>query len=355
LIDIFYFLFLNYLFFNYFFRFLVIIVKSLQGIFLNELLKIGPKELLGEVIQIDGDLITIFMFEDAIGLQIGDCVMRTHKPFSVELGPGIMSQFFDGLQRPLEKIYSKLNDEKIFLPKGINVSPLERNKEWHFKPIRKVGDHVFGGDIFGFIQETELICHNSMIPPKEKGTIKFIAQEGNYTILDIVLEIEFEFKSQKITLLQNWPIREPRPVKERLRSNSPLFFGHRVLDGLFPMSLGGKCLIPGAYGCGKGLLSFTFAKYSNTDCLFFVHCGERSNELSEMIMELPEITTNVVNSYGQTNSYSLMSKCTTVSNTSNMPIGAIEASIFVGISLAEYYRDMGYNVGLMADSTSRFF
>ena len=275
-------------------------------------------------------------------------MLRTGKPLSVELGPGIMENIFDGIQRPLEAIQEKASS--IFIPRGINTSALDRKKRWDYEPYKfRVGDHITGGDIYGRVFENSLITHEVMLPPRGRGTITFIAPRGSYDLQDTLLEVEFGGEKQKYTLLQLWPVRTPRPVAEKLAANYPLLTGQRVLDALFPCVLGGTCAIPGAFGCGKTVISQSLSKYSNSDVIVYVGCGERGNEMAEVLMEFPELTTRQ-----NGKEEPIMKRTTLVANTSNMPVAAREASIYTGITLSEYFRDMGKAVSMMADSTSRW-
>jgi len=298
---------------------------------------------------LEGDTATIQCYEETSGLTVGDPVLRTGKPLSVELGPGIMTSIFDGIQRPLEKIATMCNS--IFIPRGVNTPALNRDSKWHFTPngSYRVGDHVTGGDIYGIVQESTLMKHKMMVNPKAMGTVTWIAPEGDYTVEDDVIELELLGEKKRYKLMHNWPVRTPRPVTEKLAGNFPLLTGQRVLDALFPCVQGGTTAIPGAFGCGKTVISQALSKFSNSDCVIYVGCGERGNEMAEVLMEFPELTTEVD---GITES--IMKRTALVANTSNMPVAAREASIYTGITLSEYYRDMGYNVSMMADSTSRW-
>merc|ERR1711860_343686 len=276
--------------------------------------------------------------------------MRMRKvPLSVELGPGIMGAIFDGIQRPLRDINEMTNS--IYIPKGINTDALSITAEWDFSHSHgiKVGSHVSGGDNYGVVHENNLIKHRIMLPPKARGTVTYIAPPGNYTVKDKILETEFDGEKTEYTLKQVWPVRQPRPVTEKLPANHPLLTGQRVLDGLFPAVQGGTTAIPGAFGCGKTVISQSLSKYSNSDVIIYVGCGERGNEMSEVLRDFPELTCEVD---GVTES--IMKRTALVANTSNMPVAAREASIYTGITLSEYFRDMGYNVSMMADSTSRW-
>jgi V-type H+-transporting ATPase subunit A len=326
----------------------VVVAEKMSGAAMYELVRVGHDQLVGEIIRLEGENATIQVYEETSGLTVGDPVLRTKKPLSVELGPGIMTNIFDGIQRPLQAIHDIT--KSIYIPKGINTPALSKTAEWHFKPTTfKVGDHITQGDIFGKVTENTLITHWIMLPPGERGTIKYIAPEANYTLKDVVLEVEFQNKTKEFTMLQYWPVRLPRESNEKLAADYPLLTGQRVLDALFPCVQGGTCAIPGAFGCGKTVISQALSKYSNSDCIVYVGCGERGNEMAEVLMEFPtlDIELNGVKE-------SIMKRTTLVANTSNMPVAAREASIYTGITLAEYFRDMGMNVSMMADSTSRW-
>jgi len=327
----------------------VVVAERMSGAAMYELVRVGYDQLVGEIIRLEGETATIQVYEETSGLTVGDPVVRTRKPLSVELGPGIMKNIFDGIQRPLQSIY-ELSGKSIYIPRGINTPALDKDLKWYFEPqYVKVGDHITGGDIFAKVTENTLITHWVMLPPNEMGTITWLAPTGEYTLKDNVIEIEFQGKTKKFTMLQYWPVRIPRPVNEKLASDYPLLTGQRVLDSLFPCVQGGTCAIPGAFGCGKTVISQALSKYSNSDCVIYVGCGERGNEMAEVLMEFPELDIELK---GQ--KVSIMNRTALVANTSNMPVAAREASIYTGITLAEYFRDMGLNVCMMADSTSRW-
>jgi len=327
----------------------VVTAVKMSGSAMYELVRVGYYELVGEIIRLEGDFATIQVYEETSGVTVGDPVLRTGKPLSVELGPGIMGAIFDGIQRPLEAI-NKMTDS-IYIPKGINTNALSITEEWDFSPANiKVGAHVTGGDVYGIVHENQLIQkHKVMLPPKARGTVTYVAPPGNYTIKDKVLETEFDGQKTEYTLKQVWPVRQPRPVTDKLPANHPLLTGQRILDGLFPAVQGGTTAIPGAFGCGKTVISQSLSKYSNSDIIIYVGCGERGNEMSEVLRDFPELTIEV-----DGNTTSIMKRTALVANTSNMPVAAREASIYTGITLSEYFRDQGYNVSMMADSTSRW-
>ncbi|CAF3731612.1 unnamed protein product [Rotaria sordida] len=323
----------------------VVIANHMAGSAINELVRVGHEELVGEIIRLENDLATIQVYEETSGVTVGDPVLRTGKPLSVELGPGIMTS----IQRPLEVIYE--HTQSIYIPRGINVPALSRSASWNFAPDNRirVGSHITGGDIFGTVPENKMIKHRIMLHPKSKGTITYIAPEGNYTLEDVVLETEFDGEKTKHTMLQIWPVRQMRPVVEKLAANHPLLTGQRVLDALFPCVQGGTTAIPGAFGCGKTVISQSLSKFSNSDAIVYVGCGERGNEMAEVLRDFPQLKMEV-----EGKEVSIMERTTLVANTSNMPVAAREASIYTGITLSEYFRDMGYNVAMMADSTSRW-
>ncbi|KAL5292354.1 ATP6V1A.2 family protein [Megaselia abdita] len=326
----------------------VVIAEEMCGAAMYELVRVGYFKLVGEIIRLEGDMATIQVYEETSGLTVGDPVMRTGKPLSVELGPGIMGSIFDGIQRPLKEINRISNS--IYIPKGVDVPALSRSLEWDFEPGKlQEGSHITGGDIYGVVFENTLVQQRMMLAPKAKGTITYIAPTGNYNVDDIVLETEFENEITKHTMLQVWPVRQPRPCSEKLRANHPLITGQRVLDSLFPCVQGGTTCIPGAFGCGKTVISQALSKYSNSDVIVYVGCGERGNEMSEVLRDFPELSV-VIDGVNE----SIMKRTALVANTSNMPVAAREASIYTGITLSEYFRDMGYNVSMMADSSSRW-
>ncbi|CDS05935.1 Putative V-type proton ATPase catalytic subunitA [Lichtheimia ramosa] len=321
----------------------------MRGSAMYELVRVGHDELIGEVIRIDGDKCTIQVYEETGGLTVGDPVLRSGKPLSVELGPGLMSNIYDGIQRPLKAIQDV--SDSIYIPRGIATPALDKQRAWDFEPINfKVGDHITGGDIYGTVVENSLLSdHAIMLPPSARGTISYLAPKGQYTVDDVVLEAEFEGETTKYTMKQLWAVRSPRPVAEKLSANYPLLTGQRVLDSLFPCVQGGTTAIPGAFGCGKTVISQSLSKYSNSDIIIYVGCGERGNEMAEVLMDFPELSIDV-----KGRQESIMKRTTLVANTSNMPVAAREASIYTGITLSEYFRDQGKNVAMMADSTSRW-
>lgn len=314
-----------------------------------ELVKVGHDNLVGEVIRINGDKASIQVYEETAGVTVGDPVIRTGKPLSVELGPGLVEAIYDGIQRPLKAIYEQSNS--IYIPRGIDVPALDRKIQYEFNPASlKVGDHITGGDIFGSVFENSLLDnHKILLPPRARGTITSISDAGSYTVDESILEVEFEGKKYNYSMMHTWPVRVPRPVAEKLTADHPLLTGQRVLDSLFPCVQGGTTCIPGAFGCGKTVISQSLSKFSNSDIITYVGCGERGNEMAEVLMEFPELFTEI-----NGRKEPIMKRTTLVANTSNMPVAAREASIYTGITVAEYFRDQGKHVSMIADSSSRW-
>lgn len=283
------------------------------------------------------------------GLTVGDPVTRTGKPLSVELGPGLMETIYDGIQRPLKAIADE--SKGIYIPRGIAVNALDRKKKWDFKPGQyKVGDHITGGDVWGTVFENSLVDdHKILLPPRARGTITRIAEAGSYTVEEKLLEIEFNGQKSEHGMMHTWPVRVPRPVNDKLSADAPFVVGQRVLDSLFPSVQGGTVCIPGAFGCGKTVISQSVSKFSNSDIIVYVGCGERGNEMAEVLMDFPELSIDVGG-----RKEPIMKRTCLIANTSNMPVAAREASIYTGITIAEYFRDQGKNVAMMADSSSRW-
>lgn len=328
----------------------VVIAECMSGAAMYELVRVGHDMLVGEVIRLEGDQATIQTYEETAGVTVGDPVLRTGKPLSLELAPGIMEGIFDGIQRPLDEI-SRMTNDSIYIPKGVNVNALSRTKKWKFTPANfKVGDLITGGDIYGIVEENSLVKeHRIMTHPKARGKITWIAPAGEYTIVDTILKTDFQGSTMEHRMLQVWPVRQMRPVSEKLTANHPLITGQRVLDTLFPCVQGGTTAIPGAFGCGKTVISQSLSKYSNSDIIIYVGCGERGNEMAEVLEDFPSLSIEI-----DGKKESIMKRTALVANTSNMPVAAREASIYTGITLSEYFRDMGFNVSMMADSTSRW-
>ncbi|KAH8582990.1 vacuolar ATP synthase subunit A [Cryptosporidium sp. chipmunk genotype I] len=328
----------------------LVVAENMSGTKMYELVRVGFQKLVGEIIRLEGDTASIQVYEDTFGLTVGDPVIKTGQPLSVELGPGILDNIFDGIQRPLRFIAEFTKD--MFIPRGVDVKCLDHDKLWEFTPNAnlRVGDIITGGDIFGSVYENSLFkSHRIMLPPNVQGRVVRLPTAGNYTIDEGLIEIEYDGVVKSYSMCHSWPVRVPRPCLEKLQGNTPLLTGQRILDALFPSVQGGTCAIPGAFGCGKTCISQALSKYSNSDVIIYIGCGERGNEMAEVLTEFPELYTMV-----DGKKESIMQRTCLVANTSNMPVAAREASIYTGITLSEYFRDMGCNVSMMADSTSRW-
>ncbi|KAK0665519.1 ATP synthase alpha/beta family, nucleotide-binding domain-containing protein [Cercophora samala] len=326
----------------------VVVAEDMIGVAMYELVKVGHDQLVGEVIRINGDQATIQVYEETAGVMVGDPVLRTGKPLSVELGPGLLNNIYDGIQRPLEKIAEV--SQSIYIPRGIAAPALDRQKKWDFTPTKKVGDHIAGGDVWGTVYENSFITvHKILLPPRARGTITRIADKGSYTVEEKILEVEFDGKKTEYPMMQTWPVRVPRPTTEKHSADQPFLVGQRVLDALFPSVQGGTVAIPGAFGCGKTVISQSVSKFSNSDVIVYVGCGERGNEMAEVLKDFPSLKIEVDGRMEP-----IMKRTTLIANTSNMPVAAREASIYTGITVAEYFRDQGMDVAMMADSSSRW-
>ncbi len=322
----------------------VVTVTNLDKPKMNDIVFIGKNNLVGEIVKIEESNAIVQVYEDTSGLKVGETAEDTGEPLSVELGPGLIGSIFDGIQRPLDKI---LNKEGTFIGSGVKVDSLDREKKWHFKPKAEVGKEVMPGEELGEVKETSLIKHKILVPVNKKGTIKSIVEEGEYTIDETIAVIENENKKEEIKMMTKWPVRTQRPVKEKLAPNIPLLTGQRVIDTMFPIAMGGTAAVPGPFGSGKTVIQHQLAKWSDADVIVYVGCGERGNEMTEILTTFPELK-------DPKSGKPLMDRTILIANTSNMPVAAREASIYTGITLAEYYRDMGYSVAVMADSTSRW-
>ena len=327
----------------------LVIAENMSGAKMYELVKIGWSKLVGEVIKLEKDTASIQCYENTAGLTIGDPVLKTGSPLAVELGPGLFGQIFDGIQRPLHTISEVTGS--VYVPRGIDVPSLDQKKEWTFYPSNlKPGQLLTGGDVIGVVRENDLFSeHKIMLPPKAKGRLAEIQPLGDYNVSTPVIEVDDNGVIKKYSMSHYWPVREARPATEKHQGSQPLLTGQRVLDALFPSVLGGTCAIPGAFGCGKTCISQALSKYSNSNAIVYVGCGERGNEMAEVLKEFPTLYTEVNGV-----KHNIMMRTILVANTSNMPVAAREASIYTGIALAEYIRDMGFNVSMMADSTSRW-
>ena len=309
-----------------------------------DVVRVSDSKLIGEIIEMHGDRASIQVYEETSGLGTGEPVESTGEPLSVELGPGLIEGIFDGIQRPLEKIRELVGNSLV---RGIEVPALDRDKKWHFVPKVKPGDKVVGGDILGTVQETEIVEHRIMVKPGVVGTVNAIA-EGDYTVTEQIGSIETANGDElPVTLMQKWPVRRGRPFEKKLAPNVPLVTGQRVIDTLFPIAKGGVAAIPGPFGSGKTVTQHQLAKWAEADIVVYIGCGERGNEMTDVLNEFPELIDPHTGK-------SLMERTVLIANTSDMPVAAREASIYTGITIAEYFRDMGYSVALMADSTSRW-
>lgn len=323
----------------------VIYLKGNTGFGMSEMVYVGRDHLVGEVIALDKDRTTIQVYEESSGLRPGEEVTASGNAVSVTLAPGILNNIFDGIERPLEKISETGG---AFITKGISVDSLDREKKWDTHFIVKKGDYVNGGDIFAEVPETRAIVHKCMIPPHLHGTVVSVREDGPYTIEEPLLTLDTgNGQTVEIPMAQKWPIRTPRPVSQRFAASVPLVTGQRIIDTMFPIAKGGTAAIPGGFGTGKTMTQHQIAKWSDADIIIYIGCGERGNEMTQVLEEFGELTDPRTGN-------PLMDRTTLIANTSNMPVAAREASIYTGLTLAEYYRDMGYDVAIMADSTSRW-
>jgi V/A-type H+/Na+-transporting ATPase subunit A len=321
----------------------LVIAEGLAGTRMYDVVKVSEKRLVGEIIELDGDRASIQVYEETGGVGPGEPVFPSYEPLSVELGPGLMESIYDGIQRPLNVIQKQVGD---FISRGVEASPLDRQKRWGFTPLRKPGDRVEPGDIVGEVQETVLVRHRIMMPPGMSGEIASISP-GQFTIDEPVAVIKTPNGEQPLKMTQRWPVRRARPYRRKLQPDQPLVTGQRVVDTFFPIAKGGTAAVPGPFGSGKTVIQHQFAKWSDAEIIIFVGCGERGNEMTDVLLEFPHLV-------DPKSGEPLMKRTVLIANTSNMPVAAREASIYTGITLAEYYRDMGYSVALQADSTSRW-
>jgi len=322
----------------------LVVADGLSDIKMYDVVKVGPQRLIGEVIRIDGKDAYIQVYEETAGIGPGDAIESTGEPLSVELAPGLLSSIYDGIQRPLEMIASISNS--AFISRGIAVSAVDREKKWEFKPVAKIGEYVSQGDILGEVAEAKNIIHKIMVPPGKEGKVKDI-KKGSFSVEEIIAVLDSDKGDEKIAMLQRWPIRTPRPVKDKLVPRDLFITGSRIIDTFFPMAKGGVGCTPGPFGAGKTVIQQSIAKWCNADIIIYVGCGERGNEMTDILVEFPELKDPKTGE-------PLLSRTVIIANTSNMPVAAREASIYTGVTLAEYYRDMGYSVAVMADSTSRW-
>jgi len=312
---------------------------------MHEMVEVGNEGLIGEIIQLEAGIAFIQVYEDTNGLKLDEPVTPVGMPLYVELGPGLVGNIFDGIQRPLVKLWNKFGD---FIKRGVKIKPLDRKKRWDFRPLLKPDTKVQAGDFLGEVQETQRVVHKIMVPPHiSSGTLQYIASEGEFQIEDEIAQITNSSSSFSLKMLQTWPVRTPRPYSERVLPDQPLITGQRVIDLFFPIAKGGVAAIPGGFGCGKTMSLQQIAKWATADIIIYIGCGERGNEMTDVLTSFPELIDPRTNR-------PLLERTVIIANTSNMPVSAREASIYTGITIGEYYREMGYDVAIMADSTSRW-
>jgi len=323
----------------------LVVADGMRDANMFDICRVSERRLIGEIIEIHGDEASVQVYEETSGLKPGEPVESMNAPMSVELGPGLIGSIYDGIQRPLDDIM-KVSGGNL-LKRGVEVPSLKREKIWHFTPDKKAGDKVTGGDIVGEVKETHIVTQKIMVPPEVSGTIKEI-KEGDFHVTDQVAVITKDDGTEySMSLMQKWPVRRERPYKEKLSPSTPLITGQRVIDTLFPIAKGGVAAVPGPFGSGKTVVQHQLAKWAEADIVVYIGCGERGNEMTDVLNEFPELK-------DPKSGYSLMERTVLIANTSDMPVAAREASIYTGITIAEYFRDMGYSVALMADSTSRW-
>ncbi|MCQ2580255.1 MAG: V-type ATP synthase subunit A, partial [Treponemataceae bacterium] len=320
----------------------IVYAEGLDGCGLYDVVDVGSAKLIGEIIRLKKGVATIQVYEDDTGMKIGEKVVSNGRPLALRLGPGLIGKIYDGIQRPLENMY---NETGAFLLPGQRSAPLDENKKFHFVPVLESGSEIHAGAVLGTVQETASVLHKIMVPPSISGKkLLKICPEGEYTICDVVAETEL---GEKIEMSQYWPVRKPRPYAEKLTVSEPLMTGQRVIDVFFPLSKGGTAAIPGGFGTGKTMTQHAIAKWCDADVIVYIGCGERGNEMTDVLTEFPTLI-------DPRTGRSLMERTILIANTSNMPVAAREVSLYSGITLAEYYRDMGMAVAIMADSTSRW-
>ena len=321
----------------------LVVAEKMSGSKMYDVVKVGGQRLVGEIIELKGDQASIQVYEDTAGIGPGEAVYRTDRPLSVELAPGIIESIFDGTQRPLDRIRELSGD---YIARGIDIPSLDRERKWLFVPVAAKGDRVTAGDVLGHVDETELVLHRIMVPAGVSGEVLEI-REGEFTITEPVAVIRDGDSDRDIAMLQLWPVRIPRPYRRKLPPEEMLKTGQRIIDTFFPLSRGGTACIPGPFGSGKTVVQHQLAKWADAEIVVYIGCGERGNEMTDVLQEFPELT-------DPRSGYPLMKRTVLIANTSNMPVAAREASVYTGITIAEYYRDMGYSVAVMADSTSRW-
>ena len=322
----------------------LVIAEGMREANMFDVVRVGEKRLIGEIIEMHGDKASIQVYEETAGIGRGDKVVSTGAPLSVELGPGLLTNIYDGIQRPLEAMRVRCGSN---ITKGIDEPALDRTRVWHFEAMREFGDKVKAGDVLGTVQETEVLTHKIMVPPNMNGTVVEL-RSGDFKVTDRIGKIKLDDGTMMdITLMQKWPVRVSRPYAEKLPPVEPMISGQRIIDALFPIAKGGTACVPGPFGSGKTVVQHQLAKWSDVDLVVYIGCGERGNEMTDVLREFPELT-------DPRTGKSLMMRTVLIANTSDMPVAAREASIYTGITIAEYYRDMGYSVAVIADSTSRW-
>ena len=322
----------------------LVIAEGMRDANMFDVVRVSNQRLIGEIIEMHGDEASIQVYEETSGLNPGEPVESTEEPLSVELGPGLIASIYDGIQRPLDDIMKATGSNNLV--RGVEVPALKRDRKWKFVPTAKVGDEVSGGDVLGTVQETIIVEQKIMVPPTMKGKVKEI-KEGEFTVDQTICVLETADGDKELTMMQKWPVRKGRPYKKKLHPNMPLVTGQRVVDCMFPIAKGGVAAVPGPFGSGKTVIQHQLAKWAEADIVVYIGCGERGNEMTDVLNEFPELKDPKTGE-------SLMERTVLIANTSDMPVAAREASIYTGITIAEYFRDMGYSVALMADSTSRW-
>ena len=324
----------------------LVVATGLSDANMSDVVRVGPERLIGEILTMNGDSASIQVYEETSGLGPGAEVVTTGYPMSVELGPGMIENIYDGIQRPLEEIMKKVQGNS--LPRGVEVPPIDPEKKWEFTPVAAAGQQVSGGDVIGTVPETPVVLHKIMVPPYLKGTLKSVADKGSYTVKETVAVLVKEDGTEvPLTMSQRWPVRTGRPYQHKYSPTRPLSTGQRIVDTFFPVAKGGTAAIPGPFGSGKTVMQHAVAKWSDVDIVIYIGCGERGNEMTDVLREFPELI-------DPRTGESLMKRTVLIANTSDMPVAAREASIYTGITIAEYFRDMGYDVAVIADSTSRW-
>ena len=323
----------------------LVVATGLADANMSDVVRVGPQRLIGEILTMKGDSASIQVYEETSGLGPGAEVVTTGAPMSVELGPGMIEGIYDGIQRPLEKIVEKVGPN---ITRGVEVPAIDHDKKWPFTPVAKVGDRVIGGDVLGTVPETEVVLHKIMVPPTMHGTITKIAPAGDYTVLEPIATLTTDDgREVELPMMQKWPVRVGRPYQHKYPPKRPLCSGQRVIDTMFPIAKGGTAAVPGPFGSGKTVVQHQLAKWADVDIVVYIGCGERGNEMTDVLREFPELI-------DPRTGESLMKRTVLIANTSDMPVAAREASIYTGITIAEYFRDMGYAVAVIADSTSRW-